>query len=438
MNKNIIMLPMNIFQIYLLSTFLLFLFGPFIWEIDNYLELIIYVIVYFTSLYFGYYHFSKKINLININVGNIDAYDKKIARIFIFSCFFTIFYSVVFKYSATGSLEVSSDIFSNLGDSYFERLKYSENDSSNLTYIPMQICTLLYVATYFYIPIAVLYWEKFKKSFKIILFVTASINAITWLSMGTNKGLGDLLILFMFSFLYKTIAFYSSDLKKYMIRFTLICLIPIIIFFTIFTLTQQQRSGFSGYTAESVYTNTILHRYVTYDENNIILSIFGDVGKNAILSSYGYVSMGYFGLAKCLELPFEWTYGMGHSRALTSYVDQYFGYDSENKNYLIRNERKTGWPAGMFWSTVFPWLASDLTFPGVALFMFFVGAFFCTVWKRFLIHRDFISLVVLCQITIFIIYIPANNQLFQSRMSFFGSISILIIYVFSSKKSIRR
>lgn len=433
--KRILLAPMKLSQIYLVSTFLLFLFGPLNWDINNYPELIIYVSVYYSSLYFGYHYQTRKFISVKREQVEKDQFCNKTRNVFILSCVFTIVYSFMFKYSSTGSFEIDPNVFTNLGSSYFEKLDFAKESKDTVAFLPMQICTIFYVLTYFYIPISVLYYEHYSNILKATLFMTVAIHAFTWLAMGTNKGLGDILIYFVFSYFYKFVAVSPHDINKRILRVFIICLIPAIIFISIFAYSQQQRSKVGGFTAESVYTNTMLYRYSKYDEDNILLTSFGDVGKMIILNSYSYVAMGYYGFAKCLELPFEWTGGIGNSRALMSYAEQYFGLDVKDKNYLMKNERATGYPAGMYWSTVFPWLASDLTFPGVALFFIFVGAFFCKVWKRFLLYNDYISIVMLCQITMFIIYIPANNQLFQSRMSLFGSISILALYYFSKRKA---
>ena len=97
-------------------------------------------------------------------------------------------------------------------------------------------------------------------------------------------------------------------------------------------------------------------------------------------------------------------------------------------SYPSRTEAVTGWPAGKLWATVYPWLASDLTFPGAAVFMALVGWFMARMWIGARVERDPLSLVLFCQAAIFIAYVPANNQLMTARYTAVGLITLLIIY----------
>jgi hypothetical protein len=117
-------------------------------------------------------------------------------------------------------------------------------------------------------------------------------------------------------------------------------------------------------------------------------------------------------------------------QAFESYRYQYFGGESNLLlTYPYRTEAVTGWPAGMYWSTAFPWIASDLTFFGVFPFMFLIGMLFARTWVRCLKTLDIISLAILGQILIFIAFLPANNQVLMSRQGFLSVVTLTIIVV---------
>src|SRR5690606_29897220 len=106
-----------------------------------------------------------------------------------------------------------------------------------------------------------------------------------------------------------------------------------------------------------------------------------------------YPSHGYLGLSKSMSVPFEFSGGAGFSQAFESYRLQYLGgEDRVFATYPFRAETSTGWPAGMFWSTVFPWLASDMTFYLIPLFMAVVGAIFARVWVHCLYGNSVLAL----------------------------------------------
>jgi hypothetical protein len=99
-----------------------------------------------------------------------------------------------------------------------------------------------------------------------------------------------------------------------------------------------------------------------------------------------------------------------------------------DQSYPARTEAETGWPAGLLWATIYPWLASDLTFPGAALFMSVAGWFVARMWVGAHVERDPLSLILFCQMAIFIAYVPANNQLMTSRYTAIGLFTLLGIY----------
>ncbi len=79
-----------------------------------------------------------------------------------------------------------------------------------------------------------------------------------------------------------------------------------------------------------------------------------------------YWTQGYQGLSECLDLPFKWCYGLGHS----TFLMRYAGVFAANHDYFLqrsypyRLEAETGYDVSYYWHTIYPWLASDLTFPG--------------------------------------------------------------------------
>lgn len=124
-----------------------------------------------------------------------------------------------------------------------------------------------------------------------------------------------------------------------------------------------------------------------------------------------YWSLGYQGLSGSLHLPFEWTRGMGHSIFISRYVAR---LDPELKwveesTYPARLENSSGYRADLYWHTVYPWLASDLTFAGALVFMGVVGFLLAAVWSDALRDRNPFALGFLGQLLLFFYYIPANN-----------------------------
>ena len=150
--------------------------------------------------------------------------------------------------------------------------------------------------------------------------------------------------------------------------------------------------------------------------DTVIARAFGTDAAYGIYTVLAYPSHGYLGLGYSMSVPFEFSRGAGLSQAYESYRSQYFGgAEFRYLTYPERSEQVTGWPAGMFWSTIFPWLASDLTFYLIPLFMAAIGALFARLWLSCLYGANALSLAAFGQIIVFVAFIPANNQVLMQR-----------------------
>lgn len=88
----------------------------------------------------------------------------------------------------------------------------------------------------------------------------------------------------------------------------------------------------------------------------------------------------------------------------------------------------------MFWPTAFTWWASDLTWAGVVVLMFLFMRLYCILFKEAYYYSNFLSIALFAYLTIGIIYLPANNQLMQSRANFLSTVILLTIWLFKHKK----
>lgn len=124
-----------------------------------------------------------------------------------------------------------------------------------------------------------------------------------------------------------------------------------------------------------------------------------------------YWTNGYHGLAECLDLPFEWCYGAGHSTFLVRRVGGLMGDPSLiwEQTYVARLEATTGYSATEKWHTIYPWLASDFTYGGALVAVGLLGYLLARVWGSALRDRSVLSVALLAQLLLIMYYIPANN-----------------------------
>lgn len=163
--------------------------------------------------------------------------------------------------------------------------------------------------------------------------------------------------------------------------------------------------------------------------NPRVAAVVGERIAAALESAVFYPTHGYRGLAETLTQPFVFSGGYGSSRALTRYAVQYFGLpDAFPLTYPVRTEYATGYPSGLVWHTIYPWLASDLTFPGAVLVMGLVGWALAAWWLRSVRQLDPLSIGLMGYAAIFVAFIPANNQIGLSQVNLIGFMTLLTLF----------
>jgi hypothetical protein len=170
-------------------------------------------------------------------------------------------------------------------------------------------------------------------------------------------------------------------------------------------------------------------KYASPRWDHPVFQLFSQHAGLALSMMIFYLSHGYAGLSASLGEPFQWCWGLGSSIAIQGYAEQYFGLTGVfERTYLARAEVTSGWPALGYWSTVFPWLASDLTFGGALAFMWLVGRCTAKSWSESVRRGDLLSVAIFCQLVIFLLYVPANNQLLQSRYHAVGAVGLFFVW----------
>lgn len=313
--------------------------------------------------------------------------------------------------------------FSSLGNLYNTRIE----DNSNIVILVRFLCSAFRVVAN---CLGLYEFRGLSKRKKYLVILNVILYLLVFLfGYGNQKGASDLVI-------YFAIALYISRLKagkrtsKKSLRIIILILIAV---FFLFSYMQYLRyvplginaSNFHLYSSGEYYFNT----------NHLVFKLFGEklgFGMAGLLS--GYLSQGYYGLSLCMQLPFEWSYGIGSSYALTSLLKKIGIEGIFERTYLSRMTstfRRNGLRS---WNTIFPWLASDYTWIGAALFFIFVGYFMAKAWKEILLNNNKISYIVFCETMILVLFIPANNQLFHGYDSFISTWVFILIWLFRRRK----
>ncbi|WP_375429858.1 hypothetical protein [uncultured Friedmanniella sp.] len=280
----------------------------------------------------------------------------------------------------------------------------------------VQVVTLVAVLSAPLVPFLILYWRQLSVPIKVLGFVGLGLYVSYFLAIGTLSGLGTVLIFAGVSMMVaKARSRHLTGRRRP--GLTVAVALAVAVFVGYMAFNQSARLTAVGVAGQ-------------WEPNPVVRTLVGDGLARGLTVVLSYPTHGYQGLAYNLETPFTWTHGRGSSVAVDSYLEQYgFGPSVYDTTYPRLTEARTGWPAGQRWSTIYPWLASDLTWPGAIAFMFVVGWWTARFWFESVVLRSKLALLLLCQLAVLILFVPANNQIGIGRPSMIAFTSLVVAYL---------
>jgi hypothetical protein len=141
-----------------------------------------------------------------------------------------------------------------------------------------------------------------------------------------------------------------------------------------------------------------------------------------------YVGQGYYGLSLCLQEPFAWTYGVGHSRFYIWLAEKALGETQGeilDRTYPYRIDHDFGWSGDTSWSTSYSWFAGDVTFFGVPVLMFLLGRLLASTWLDS-IGRNPVAVVVFSLTLLILFFTSASPAVFERG----AIVNVFYIYLF--------
>lgn len=440
--KLVVYSPLVITEIFLAGTILMFSFSPWKWPVDNMTQVILYAAGCDIALACGYYLCVQRWFSYSRAQKRVDSRQRFPGRFINL----VLLLSLVFLYpkiliklgvewaSPIDFVDMVINGFTNPAVAYsnkFVDVYEGYRSMSNPMVVGYFFVTPLLFMT---VPIGIFYWQCLKPIQKFIICLLILTDVMTYVAMGTNKGIFDYIIWAPLIIAARDPAKMIRGILDFGIKKLLVVLVSIL--FVVMSVAYFSK-GIQERKTKNFYYEASTG--ITVDSNAPVLRLLPDYVANAYLSLDNYLTQGYYALGKSLDMEFRFCYGVGNSYFLTNYVGRKLGILDMlyNRSYPYRLESEIGYSAVTKWHTFYVWWANDISFWGVPILVLLVGYYFGGAWLEIIYLRSPSAIAIFPLFMIMIFYMSANNQIFgyeDSLMTF----TLLFLYRSLVRKSRKR
>jgi hypothetical protein len=321
------------------------------------------------------------------------------------------------------------DLVAAYSDSLSIRLK----QTPYVNYVRMAIAPILAVAT----PLAVFYWRDVRPLTR-ALFVASVLGTFAlFVAMGANAGIGNWVIVFPWFVLAAHCSGQRRLDRRKLLAASAVLATSAVLLLLLFTATMIERTGSfakAGYLpgigayvgpppALDPATNAVVLKPVRQSPARI-----------AFDGLAGYLTHGYFAVYLSLHEPFVPCFGVGNSVFLQRQLSRLTGRDYFLECPYPMRLKSRGWSPDGYWATIYPWIASDVTFPGAVLAVGVIGWFSGRVWLDALSGRNPWAVALLGQVLVMLYYFPAHNKIMHSGEGVIGFVTLLFGWIFTRRR----
>ena len=411
--KWVLCFPIVFFVTYLTFTVLFFALGPFDYPVSNPVSLYLFLGLAHLALIAGYWRV-----IFRRPQGYSGTW--KAQQLVFWSATVTLLLLLPTSKIRTGAF--FPDIvygIRNPGEAYALANSLAEASSLPLIeYVRIVLGPLLG----FLLPLTIFYWERLDKQARVLGIVGILGNVALFLAMGTNKAIADTVLLLPWMVFAAYRAGKIALGSRRIVILSLCAALALVSFLAFFGTGMLERAG------SPIASGFFPATGSTADRDNFLVRHLGETPTAVVMGLDIYLTSGYYALSLSMREPFVPMFGIGNSTFLYRQAARVTGDENIVKNpYPVRIE-KYGWDSEGLWATIYPWIASDVSFPGTILVIYCIGRFFALSWIDTLAAKNPFAIVMFSQFLIMLFYFPANNQLLQSGEGFTAFWVTLILW----------
>lgn len=408
-NRKMLKTPIILVESFLALTFLFYFIGPIKWNTRNENVLVPYVLCLFFAVFVGYVlYFSRK------KQSSYGDFALKKDNIVSIVSWLLIINLIVFTLYLIRNLGANSFSFSNLVEWITNpNTQYSLKFGRSYSLLERLIAMIATASSFFLwptIPLGIYLFRDLKTKDKFLLLLNIVVELVRWFAMGTNKGIIDMILVFLSLFLISLFQKKQKAGKK-----LLLVIFGIVLVTLGLNYFNSNINGRVNYNYQHLLNNL---GGSTIDFDNILLKLFPNQ-ESLIINTHSYFTQGYYGLSLGLGESFTPMFGLGHSGFLRENAEDMFGVDLYQFTYMHKIDR-FGWNEFSNWHTAYLWFACDFGFFGTVLVMLVAGYYFAFVCDNLLNGANKLFFPLFVIMIQFFFYSSMNNQIFNMPFSFMG------------------
>jgi hypothetical protein len=358
------MLPIWILMSWLLGTVALLDFGPYEYHIPNRFELYVYLAAVHIALYLGYLRGNRVRGRAYLGPWS----GIKIAKVSLaITTVLLIAELILTRGGDVGRIALA------MRDPHAAYLAGSTKGGINIfNYISIFSAPIKVLG----ITLGVFYWSSLKGIQQIALVFILGVIILG--NIGGSVRAGIIFTLFYFATSFAA-AYFGGRIqfrRRTKLLLVIAAMFLIVSFFQyVAYLTENRNPGLDP------FLNPLSLEYPV--EGNILYKVFPEKWHATATITSFYVSHGYVRLARALDMPFDGIgFGIGNSPFLMRNFERITGLNNVKElSYGMRLDPDADLQhIGTYWSTMYTWIASDVTFFGSIGIVFFIGYFLALAW----------------------------------------------------------
>jgi hypothetical protein len=423
-------LPLVIIAVYVASTILLFFLGPLPWPVTNPDTLILFLACASAGICVCY--------ALGVSVET-EGYPFPYWRAVLItggllSC------AILFPSAYFFADKMPWQVFDALRDqnAVYEALQRKLAATAGTRTLISIVRAITYPLIFAVLPLGILNWRAMTWKLWALLAATVLSSIIFSVLRGTDREVFDIIIVISASLMVLVArACLGSGVTLWRLATQRSVIIGAVIFIIGFgvalNLFADRRMQRTGYTPEAFANGTrdspnlaahlarpggwfdvMCIRTTCLDQGHVLIRYVDVPQQYAILSLTSYLTQGYYGLSLALQEDFRSTLGIGHSSVLARTYDRLTHDNSLYEGSYTYRLRDLNWSDESQWSTIFPWLANDVGFPGAIAVISLLALLWGLSWRDAICSSDDRAAIVFCLLFQLFVYLPANNQLAQT------------------------